>query len=163
MFEKTGATMKNILILGGMSIIAWIVVSVQQVMFPPPPAEYKIVYLGSPNCGVCVHWKSNLLPAWKQDPAASYAKLEIAQLRGHPYKGGYGKHDPVFREAFKNKRMIMYPSFVLYSRGKIERVYTGVNGWKRIEKRVRAEAKRMEKRADRSALHSTPYSASGLA
>ena len=155
--------MKNILILGGMSIIALIVVSLQQMMFPPPPAEYKVVYLGSPNCGICVHWKSNMLPAWKQDPASSYAKLEIAQLRGSPFRGGYGKHDPVFREAFKNKRRIMYPSFVLYSRGEIERVYTGTKGWKQIEKRVRAEARRMEKRAAKTAMQSAPNAAGGLA
>lgn len=155
--------MKNILVLGGMSLIAWIVVSLQQAIFPPPPAEYKVVYLGSPNCGVCQYWKSSLLPAWKKDPASHYADLEIAQLRGHPYRGGYGEHDPVFREAFKNKRRIMYPSFVLYRRGKIERVYRGVKGWEAIEKRVRSEATRMEKRASKSTVRSTPSSASGLA
>ena len=155
--------MKNILILGGMTIIVWIVVSLQQVMFPPPPAEYKVVYLGSPNCGICVHWKSKMLPAWKKDSASSYAKLEIAQLRGHPFRGGYGRHDPVFREAFQNKRSISYPSFVLYSRGEIERVYSGINGWNKIEKRVRAEAKRMEKRAARSAMQSAPNAAGGVA
>ncbi|MEO1554347.1 MAG: hypothetical protein AAFR82_10470 [Pseudomonadota bacterium] len=154
--------MKNILVLGGMSLIAWMVISLQQAMFPPPPAEYKVVYLGSPNCGACKYWKSSLLPAWKRDPASSYAKLEIAQLRGSPFTGGYGRHDPVFREAFKNKRTIMWPSFVLYSRGEIERVYRGVDGWEKIEKRVRAEAKRMEKRAQKSAMQSAPSSASSV-
>ena len=94
--------MKNILILGGMTIIVWIVVSLQQVMFPPPPAEYKVVYLGSPNCGICVHWKSKMLPAWKKDSASSYAKLEIAQSRCLPVRGGYCNLVPGFREAFQN-------------------------------------------------------------
>jgi len=102
------------------------------------------------------------LPAWKKDPASSYAKLEIAQLRGSPFSGGYGRHDQVFREAFKNSRSIMWPSFVLYSRGEIERVYRGVHGWKQIEKRVRAEAKRMAKRPKNSAMQSALSSASSV-
>ncbi|MEO1188630.1 MAG: hypothetical protein AAFW60_06125 [Pseudomonadota bacterium] len=155
--------MKNILILGGMSLLAWIVMSLQQALFPPPPAEYEVVYLGAPNCGICEYWKASLLPAWKKDPASRYAKLEIAQLKGHPFRGGYGKHDPVFREAFKNKRAIVYPSFVLYSRGKLERVYRGTKGWEQIEKRVRTEATRMEKRSARTAMRSAPSSASGVA
>lgn len=159
---RTGAEMKNILVLGGMSLIAWIALTLQQAIFPPPPADYKVVYLGSPDCGVCEYWKSTLFPAWKKDPASSYAEVEIAQLQGSPFRGGYGDHDPVFREAFKNKNMIVYPSFVLYSRGKLERVYRGTKGWDKIEKRVRAEAKRMEKLAPKAAMQSTSSSASGV-
>jgi len=144
--------MKNILILGALSLIAWLGVSAQQMLFPEPPAEYRVVYLGSPNCGICHHWKGKLLPAWKRDEAASYLDIDMARLHGSPFKGGYGKHDAVFREAFKNKRMIAYPSFVLYKRGEIERVYTGVKGWKAIEKRVRAEARRMGKGASAQAV-----------
>ncbi|MEL7109834.1 MAG: hypothetical protein AAGJ68_07505 [Pseudomonadota bacterium] len=145
--EQMGAGMKNILILGALTLIAWLGVSAQQMLFPEPPAEYRVVYLGSPNCGVCQHWKRNMLPSWKSEDAASYLDIEMARLNGRPFNGGYGKHDPVFREAFKNKRYIAYPSFVLYKRGKIERVYQGVKGWNAIEKRVRAEAKRIDRRA----------------
>ncbi len=146
--------MKNIFILAGLSAVAWVLVSAQQFLFPSPPAEYEVVYLGSPNCGVCEHWKSNLLPAWKRDPASEHLNLEIAKLKGHPFRGGYGEHDPVFREAIGSRRIIHYPSFVLYSRGKLKRVYTGVKGWNRIEKRVRDEANRWRGRAPKAGVQS---------
>ena len=149
--KQLGEGMKNILILGALSLIAWLVVSAQQALFPEPPAEYRVVYLGSPKCGFCHHWKANLLPSWKRAEASGYLNIEMARLNGSPFKGGYGKHDPIFREAFKNIRRIAYPSFVLYKHGEIERVYTGVKGCKAIEKRVRAEAKRMKNHAPSAA------------
>lgn len=144
--------MKNILILGALSLIALLVVTVQQAFFPEPPAEYRVVYLGSPKCGVCQYWKRSLLPSWKSDEAADYLDIEMARLNGSPFTGGYGEHDPVFREAFRNRRSISYPSFVLYKHGEIERVYKGVKGWEAIEKRVRAEAKRLKNRRPAQAV-----------
>ncbi|MEM6534942.1 MAG: hypothetical protein AAF613_04795 [Pseudomonadota bacterium] len=115
-------------------------------LHPPPPADYKIVYLGSPNCGTCRYWKKRILPAWKADPASDMARLEIATLNGRAFHGGYGRHDRVFREAFEGKRNIAWPSFVLYNHGELERVYVGTKGWEKIERKVRSEAKRAAKR-----------------
>ena len=112
---------------------------------PPPPADYRIVYLGSPRCGTCVYWKKRILPAWNADPVSRTATLELATLNGKAFQGGYGRHDDVFREAFEGKRNIAWPSFVLYNNGKLERVYVGTQGWDRIEQKVRAAAKRAAK------------------
>ena len=119
-------------------------------LFPPPPADYRIVYMGSPNCGSCVHWKKNLLPTWKRDPAASTARLELATLNGNAFQGGYGAHDAVFREAFKGRRSISWPSFVVYNHGELDRVYTGLSGWKSLTKKVRQEAARADALAARN-------------
>ncbi|MEL7042041.1 MAG: hypothetical protein AAGL90_10990 [Pseudomonadota bacterium] len=112
---------------------------------PPPPADYEVVYFGSPNCGTCRYWKANTLKDWKKDPASSSLKLKLATLNGSPWRGGYGKHDAEFQEAFGGRNFIGYPSFVLYKRGEVERIYSGLKGWERIEKRVRSEAKRLKK------------------
>jgi len=138
--------MKNLFVLFLLSITAIGVATGFRTVFPPPPAEYEVMYFGSPRCGVCQYWKSSALPAWKNDAASRHMKLTITQLNGRPFAGGYGVHDAKFREAFGKRRRIAYPSFVLYSRGEIERIYVGIDGWEKIEKRVRAEAKRMEKR-----------------
>ncbi|MEM8615670.1 MAG: hypothetical protein AAGF20_01930 [Pseudomonadota bacterium] len=112
---------------------------------PQPPADYRIVYLGSPHCGACKVWKSRDLQTWRQDPASKAAKLELARLNGSPFEGGYGRHDDVFREAFEGRRKIVWPSFAVYNHGKFEKVYVGRRGWQKIEKMVRNEAKRAAK------------------
>ncbi|MEO0549839.1 MAG: hypothetical protein AAFZ91_07950 [Pseudomonadota bacterium] len=138
--------MKQHVIFAALALLLFGVFSGYRTLNPPPPADYKIVYLGSPNCGACVYWKSKVLPAWKSDPASRTAKLELARLNGKPFSGGYGRHDAVFREAFEGKRNIAWPSFVLYNHGSLERVYVGTSGWEKIEDKVRAEAKRAAKR-----------------
>ena len=137
--------MNHHIVFGVIALLIFGALSSYQLIFPPPPADYRIVYLGSKNCGVCKYWKASVLPAWKRDPASKTAQLELASLRGNPWAGGYGAHDDVFQEAFGHKRRIFYPSFVLYNHGEIERVFVGVDGWKKIEKRVRAEARRVER------------------
>lgn len=137
--------MNHHLVFGVIALLIFGALSSYQLIFPPPPADYRIVYLGSKNCGVCKFWKASVLPSWKRDPASKTAKLELASLHGDPWKGGYGAHNDVFQEAFGHKWIISYPSFVLYNHGEIERVYVGVKGWKKIEKRVRAEARRVER------------------
>jgi hypothetical protein len=144
--------MKNTIVLGVLTLIAWTLFSVHQFMFPPPPAEYRVVYLGSDKCGVCRYWLSNHLKAWRHDSASVYLDLELATLKGNPFRGGYGKHDPVFQEAIGSKGRISYPSFVLYNRGEMDGVYIGIGGWMQIEKRVRAEARRAKRRGQQPAL-----------
>lgn len=146
--------MKQHFVFGLIAILVFGALASYQTLFPPPPADYRIVYLGSKNCGICVHWKSRILPQWKRDPASKTADLELATLNGHPWRGGYGAHDDVFQEAFGNIRRISYPSFVLYNHGEIERVYVGLRGWKEIEKRVRAEARRSERDSQHAMLDS---------
>ena len=138
--------MKNLFVLFLLSVTAMGIAIGFRTVFPPPPADYEVVYFGSPNCGVCQYWKSKALPEWKKDKASSHLKLTMTRLNGNPFKSGYGIHDAQFKEAFGKRRSIAYPSFVLYSRGEIERIYVGTNGWAKIEKRVRDEARRMEKR-----------------
>lgn len=137
--------MKQHLLFGVIALLVFAGLASYQAIFPPPPAEYRIVYLGSKTCGACKYWKTRVLPSWQRDPASKTAELELATLNGNPWRGGYGAHDDVFQEAFGKKRRIAYPSFVVYNHGELERVYVGVDGWKKIEKQVRAEAKRAEK------------------
>ena len=126
-----------VLFVGGLALF--------QTLNPPPPADYRIVYLGSPNCGACKVWKSKDLRAWKKDPASKTATLELATLRGSPFSGGYGRHDDVFREAIAGRRQITWPSFAVYNHGEFEKLYVGRNSWKKIENKVRKEAERAEK------------------
>jgi len=137
--------MKQHLLFAFVALLALGGVALFNTLNPPPPANYKIVYLGSKTCGTCQVWKKRELQAWKRDPISQTAKLELATLNGRPWTGGYGRHDPVFREAFKGKTRISWPSFALYSNGEYERLYVGLKGWRQLEKRVRAEAKRVEK------------------
>lgn len=142
--------MNQHVVFGLIALIVFGVLASYQAIFPPPPAEYRIVYLGSKNCGICKYWKASVLPEWKRDPASKTAELELASLRGNPWAGGYGAHDDVFQEAFGHKRRISYPSFVLYNHGEIESVFVGVKGWKKIEDRVRAEARRADRNTQRA-------------
>lgn len=144
--------MNHHIVFGAIALLIFGALSSYQLVFPPPPADYRIVYLGSKNCGICKYWKASVLPEWKRDPASKTATLELASLRGNPWAGGYGAHDDVFQEAFGHKRRISYPSFVLYNHGEIERVFVGVKGWKKIEDRVRAEASRAERNSQRAEL-----------
>ncbi|MEL7548132.1 MAG: hypothetical protein AAGJ84_15875 [Pseudomonadota bacterium] len=141
--------MKQHFVFAAIALIVFGVMAGYHALFPPPPADYRIVYLGSKTCGICKHWKARVLPEWQRDPASKTAELELARLNGNPFRGGYGAHNDVFQEAFGNKRRISYPSFVLYNHGEIERVFVGLSGWNAIEKRVRSEAKRVEKLTDR--------------
>jgi len=145
---------KNLFVLFLLSIVAIGGATGFRTAFPPPPADYEVVYFGSPSCGVCQYWKSSALPDWKKDSAASHLKLTMTRLNGNPFTGGYGAHDAKFKEVFGKRRSIAYPSFVLYSRGEIERIYVGINGWEKIEKRVRTEAKRMDKRDGKDQVRS---------
>ena len=127
---------------------------VWQTLNPPPPAEYEIYYFGSPSCGACKHWKRTDLVDWRRDPAASAARLHIAELshgRADPWKGGYGHHQEAFLKAFGNRRSISWPSFVLMDGAEVERVRSGVAGWKSIASEVRREHRRQQKRAQASA------------
>lgn len=143
--------MKQHILFAFIALLALGGVALYNTLNPPPPANYKIVYLGSKTCGTCQVWKTRELQAWKRDPASNTAKLELASLNGDPWTGGYGRHDGVFREAFKGKNNIVWPSFAVYNNGEFERVYVGLNGWKQIEKKVRAEAKRAQKREAKAA------------
>ncbi|MEL7231983.1 MAG: hypothetical protein AAGJ85_05675 [Pseudomonadota bacterium] len=112
---------------------------------PPPPADYRIVYLGSPNCGSCKVWKTHDLQAWKRDPASETATLELATLSGSPFNGGYGRHDDVFREATAGRNKIVWPSFAVYNHGEFEKLYVGRRSWQKVESKVRKAAERAEK------------------
>ncbi|MEM1086350.1 MAG: hypothetical protein AAGH90_01365 [Pseudomonadota bacterium] len=112
---------------------------------PPPPADYRIVYLGSPTCGSCKVWKATDLQFWKRDPASKTAKLELAILNGSPFNGGYGRHDDVFKEAFEGRNKIIWPSFAVYNHGEFEKLYVGRRSWQKIEDKVRKAAEHAEK------------------
>lgn len=126
------------------------------VLFPPPPADYEIVYFGSTTCGACRHWKRSDLVAWRNDPAAGTAPLHIAELQGGrgAWTGGYGEHHDTFMDAFGNRRSISWPSFVLLNHGEVVEVRSGAGGFRTIANRVRREHERAERRAERAAAAS---------
>lgn len=122
-------------------------------LFPPPPADYEIVYFGSTTCGACHYWKQGPMVAWRQDPASASATLHLADLPGGrgAWTGGYGRHHDTFMEAFGNRRSIVWPSFVLLNHGEVVRVKTGVRGFQSIADEVRREHERAERRAAKEA------------
>ena len=122
-------------------------------LFPPPPADYEIVYFGSTTCGACHHWKRTDLVEWRQDPAARSATLHLADLPGGrgAWSGGYGRHHDTFMEAFAKRRSIAWPSFVLLNHGEVVRVKTGARGFQSIADEVRREHERAERRAAKEA------------
>lgn len=123
------------------------------VLFPPPPADYEIVYFGSTTCGACHHWKQGDLVAWRQDPAARSATLHLADLPGGrgAWTGGYGRHHDTFMDAFGKRRSIAWPSFVLLNHGEVVRVKTGARGFQSIADEVRREHERAQRRAAKEA------------
>ena len=125
------------LFVGGLSLF--------QYLNPPPPADYRIVYLGSPNCGACKVWKATDLQMWKRDPASKTATLELATLSGSPFNGGYGRHDDVFLEATAGRNKIVWPSFAVYNHGEFEKLYVGRKSWQKLRDKVRKEAERAAK------------------
>jgi len=128
-------------IVGG---LAW----AHSALFPPPPADYEIVYFGSTTCGACHHWKTSDLPAWRRDPASASATLHLADVPGGRgvWTGGYGQHHGTFMEAFGKRRSISWPSFVLLNHGEVVRVKTGARGFQSIADEVRREHERAQRR-----------------
>lgn len=128
---------------------AWL----HSVLFPPPPADYEIVYFGSTTCGACHHWKRTDLVDWRRDPASRSASLHLADLPGGrgAWTGGYGRHHETFLEAFGDRRRIVWPSFVLLNHGEVVSVKTGIRGFQSIAQEVRREHARAERRAAREA------------
>ncbi|MEM9738589.1 MAG: hypothetical protein AAF829_01880 [Pseudomonadota bacterium] len=123
------------------------------ILFPPPPADYEIVYFGSTTCGACHHWKRNDLVSWRQDPASRSATLHLADLPGGrgAWTGGYGQHHATFMDAFGKRRSISWPSFVLLNHGEVVDVRTGARGFRSITNKVRREHERAARRAAQEA------------
>lgn len=141
--------MKNFIVMVLMGFIILGVAAGYRALNPPPPADYEIVYFGSTTCGACHSWKRNELPAWRQDPASSAARLHLADVTGrqNPWNGAYGRHHDTFMEAFGKRRNISWPSFVLLNHGEVVRVKTGVRGFHAITQEVRREHEREQRRA----------------
>jgi len=152
-FACDGGAMKQgllfVVLMGFFAGGAWL----HSQLFPPPPADYEIVYFGSTTCGACHHWKRTDLVEWRQDPAARRATLHLADLPGGrgAWTGGYGRHHETFMEAFGQKRSIRWPSFVLLNHGEVVRVKTGARGFQSIADEVRREHERAERRAAQEA------------
>ena len=100
--------------------------------------------------------KTVLLRAWRRaesvfvgirDPASSYARLTQAEVeRGRgAWTGGYGAQHDLFMETFGKKRRISWPSFVLLNHGEVERIAPGTDGWEKVTREVRREARRRER------------------
>lgn len=135
--------MKNLSIFLVIAVICVSAAAWWRAANPPPPADYEIVYFGSSSCGVCRVWKREQLPAWREEEAARFARLHMAELyAGGPgaWQGGFGRHDDVFHRAFGEEDQVVWPSFVLLNHGEVEFVGEGLRGWEQVTNKVRAEA-----------------------
>ena len=116
--------------------------------FPPPPKDYRIVYFGAYDCGACTHWKGTALRDWRTSEASRHIRLHKYDARSfrNLRPSSFPQESEVWAEVSRKTNGV--PAFALVDKAdeSVVGVYTGIGGWKRLERRVTASFERQKNR-----------------